>query len=311
MKQLKQLPRSIFDAIGHTPLVELQKWDGISRNVKIYGKLEGCNPGGSVKDRPAYYMIMKAEQAGLLDPGKTIVESTSGNTGIALAMIGSAKGYRVKLFMPECVSTERQICLKAFGAEVELTPAREGTDGAIRRAQSFIEKEPDRYFMPNQFDNPNNLLAHFETTGPEIYEQTGGEVDVFVAGLGTSGTLIGTGNFLKSKKPGVRVVAVEPTEGHTIQGLKNMKESINPKIYDPKAFDEKIIVEDGEAFETTRMLATHEGIFVGMSSGAAVVGAMKIARQMDSGTIVVILPDRGDRYLSTTLFRSVCAKCPP
>ena len=311
MKQLKQLPRNIFDAIGHTPLVELRKWDGINNNVRIYAKLEGCNPGGSVKDRPAYYMIRGAEETGQLKPGKIIVEPTSGNTGIALAMIGSAKGYQVKLFMPECVSTERQICLKAFGAEVELTPAREATDGAIKRAHDFIAKDPDRYFMPNQFDNPNNLLAHFETTGPEIYEQTDGEVDVFVAGLGTSGTLIGTGNYLKSKKRSVKVVAVEPTEGHTIQGLKNMKESINPKIYDPKAFDEKITVEDGEAFETTRLLATHEGIFVGMSSGAAVVGAMKMAQQMDSGTVVVILPDRGDRYLSTTLFRSVCAKCPP
>jgi S-sulfo-L-cysteine synthase (O-acetyl-L-serine-dependent) len=308
---MKQLKHNIFDAIGNTPLVELRKPDGINKNVKVYGKLEGCNPGGSVKDRPAYYMIVKAEEAGLLDPGKIIVEPTSGNTGIALAMIGSAKGYKVKLFMPECVSTERQICLQAFGADVVLTPAREATDGAIRRAWQFIEKEPDKYFMPNQFDNPNNLLAHYKTTGPEIYEQTGGEIDVFVAGLGTSGTLIGTGNYLKEKKPKVKVVAVEPTEGHTIQGLKNMKESINPKIYDPKKFDEKVTVEDGEAFETTRLLATHEGIFVGMSSGAAVAGAMQIARQMDKGTIVVILPDRGDRYLSTTLFRSVCAKCPP
>jgi cysteine synthase B len=308
---MKQLKHNIFDAIGNTPLVELRKPDGISKNVKVYGKLEGCNPGGSIKDRPAYYMILKAEESGQLDPGKIIVEPTSGNTGIALAMIGSAKGYKVKLFMPECVSTERQICLQAFGADVVLTPAKEATDGAIRRAWQFIEKEPDKYFMPNQFDNPNNVLAHYKTTGPEIYEQTGGEVDVFVAGLGTSGTLIGTGNYLKEKKPGVKVVAVEPTEGHTIQGLKNMKESINPKIYDPTKFDEKVTVEDGEAFEITRLLATHEGIFVGMSSGAAVAGAMQIARQMDKGTIVVILPDRGDRYLSTTLFRSVCAKCPP
>jgi S-sulfo-L-cysteine synthase (O-acetyl-L-serine-dependent) len=308
---MNQLKTSIFDAIGNTPLVELRKADGISKNVKIYGKLEGCNPGGSIKDRPAYYMINKAEETGQLIPGKTIVEPTSGNTGIALAMIGSAKGYKVKLFMPECVSTERQICLQAFGAEVVLTPAKEATDGAIRRAWQFIEKEPGEYFMPNQFDNPNNWLAHYETTGPEIYEQTGGEVDVYVAGLGTSGTLIGTGKYLREKKPKIKVVAVEPTEGHTIQGLKNMKEAIVPKIYDPKGFDEKITIEDGEAFETTRLLATHEGIFVGMSSGAAVAGAMQVARQMEKGTIVVILPDRGDRYLSTTLFRSVCAKCPP
>jgi cysteine synthase B len=308
---MKEVKSSVFDAIGNTPLVELTKLDGLNPRVKIYGKLEGCNPGGSIKDRPAYYMIVKAEESGELTKDKTIVEPTSGNTGIALAMIGSAKGYKVKLFMPECVSTERQICLQAYGAEVVLTPAKEATDGAIRRAWQFLEKEPGNYFMPNQFDNPNNVLSHYETTGPEIYRQTDGEVDVFVAGLGTSGTLIGTGRYLKEKKPKVKVVAVEPTEGHTIQGLKNMKESINPKIYNPREFDEKITVEDGEAFETTRLLATREGVFVGMSSGAAVAGALNIARQMDQGTIVVILPDRGDRYLSTTLFRSVCAKCPP
>jgi len=308
---MKQAKHNVYEAIGNTPLVELRNTDGINPRVKVFAKLEGNNPGGSIKDRPAYYMIIKAEQAGQLTRDRIIVEPTSGNTGIALAMIGSAKGYKVKLFMPECVSTERQICLQAYGAEVVLTPAKESTDGAIRRAHQFVEREPEKYFMPNQFDNPNNPLAHYETTGPEIYEQTGGEVDVFVAGLGTSGTLLGTGKYLKEKKPKVKIVAVEPTEGHTIQGLKNMTESINPKIYDPKGFDEKVIVEDGEAFETTRLLATKEGIFVGMSSGAAVVGAMKIAQQMDSGTIVVILPDRGDRYLSTTLFRSVCAKCPP
>ena len=308
---MKHMKGSVFDAIGNTPLVELRRLNGLNSGIKIYGKLEGCNPGGSVKDRPAYYMIAKAEENGQLTRDKIIVEPTSGNTGIALAMIGSAKGYKVKLFMPECVSTERQICLQAFGAEVVLTPAREATDGAILRAQQFIESDPEKFFMPNQFDNPNNLLAHYETTGPEIYEQTAGEIDMFVAGLGTSGTLIGTGNYLKEKKRGIAVVAVEPEEGHSIQGLKNMKESINPKIYDQKAFDEKITVEDGEAFEMTRLLATTEGIFVGMSSGAAVAGAVKAARQMDSGTVVVILPDRGDRYLSTTLFRSICAKCPP
>jgi S-sulfo-L-cysteine synthase (O-acetyl-L-serine-dependent) len=308
---MKQLKHNVYEAIGNTPLIELRNVDGVNPKVKVFGKLEGNNPGGSIKDRPAYYMIVKAEEAGQLTKDKIIVEPTSGNTGIALAMIGCAKGYRVKLFMPECVSTERQICLQAYGAEVTLTPAREATDGAIRRAHEFIANDPAQYFMPNQFDNPNNLLAHYETTGPEIYDQTGGEVDVFVAGLGTSGTLLGTGKYLKEKKPKVKIVAVEPTEGHTIQGLKNMTESIKPGIYDPKGFDEKVTVEDGEAFETTRLLATKEGIFVGMSSGAAVVGAMKIAQQMDSGTIVVILPDRGDRYLSTTLFRSVCAKCPP
>ncbi len=236
---MKQAKHNVYEAIGNTPLIELRNWDGINPRVKVFGKLEGNNPGGSIKDRPAYYMIVKAEEAGQLTKDRIIVEPTSGNTGIALAMIGSAKGYKIKLFMPECVSTERQICLQAYGAEVVLTPAREATDGAIRRAHQFVEKDPDKYFMPNQFDNPDNLLAHYETTGPEIYEQTGGEVDVFVAGLGTSGTLIGTGKYLKEKKPKVKVVAVEPTEGHTIQGLKNMTESINPKIYDPKGFDEK------------------------------------------------------------------------
>lgn len=301
---------SIFDAIGNTPLVELKNLNGNSK-VKILGKLEGSNPGGSVKDRPAYYMIIKAEESGRLTKDKTIVEPTSGNMGIALAMIGAAKGYNVKLFMPECVSTERQRTLAALGADVTLTPAEEGTDGAITRARQLVSDGAEKYFMPNQFDNDANVLAHYVSTGPEILSQTNGEVDVFIAGMGTTGTLMGTGKYLKEKKPGVKVIAVEPTVGHTIQGLKNMNESIVPKIYDPRIFDEKIVVEDEEAFETTRLLAVKEGLFVGMSSGAAVAGALKIAKNLNSGTVVVILPDRGDRYLSTTLFRSFCAKCPP
>jgi cysteine synthase B len=302
---------SILSAIGNTPLVELNNLNNKKPKVRIFGKLEGCNPGGSVKDRPAYYMIKKAEEAGELAKNKIILEPTSGNTGIALAMIGAAKGYRVKLCMPECVSTERQLVLQALGAEVILTPAKEGTDGAIRKAHQLLNDEPDKYYMPNQFENENNVLAHYETTGPEIFAQTNGKIDVFVAGMGTTGTLMGVKRFFKEKKPKVRVVAVEPTEGHTIQGLKNMKESIVPKIYNSQMLDEKITIGDGEAFETTRMLAAKEGIFVGMSSGAAVAGALKAAEKMRSGTIVVILPDRGDRYLSTTLFRSICAKCPP
>jgi cysteine synthase B len=290
--------------------VELKSYNGNAR-VRILAKLEGNNPGGSVKDRPAHYMIRKAEESGELTPGKTILEPTSGNTGIALAMIGAAKGYRVKLCLPACVSSERQAILEAFGAEVVLTPSDEGTDGAIRKAEEILESEPDKHFMPNQFANANNVLAHYETTGPEIMAQTRGEVDVFVAGLGTTGTLIGTGRYLREKKAGVKIVGVEPVEGHTIQGLKNMKESIVPEIYDPGKMDEKIVVGDEEAFETTRLLATREGLFVGMSGGAALVGALRFAEQLDAGTIVVILPDRGDRYLSTTLFRAVCAKCPP
>jgi len=301
---------NILSAIGNTPLVELTNLNE-NPKVRIFGKLEGCNPGGSVKDRPAYYMIKKAEESGELTTGKIILEPTSGNTGIALAMIGAAKGYKVKLCMPECVSTERRRILEAFDAEIVLTPTKEGTDGAIRKAQKLITDEPDRYYMPNQFENENNILAHYETTGPEILSQTKGEIDVFVAGMGTGGTLMGVGRYLKERKSGVRIVGIEPTEGHTIQGLKNMSESIVPGIFHPEELDERIVVEDDPAFEMARLLATKEGIFVGMSSGAAVTGALRIAKKMQSGTIVVILPDRGDRYLSTTLFRSICAKCPP
>ncbi len=301
---------SILSTIGNTPLVELTNLNN-SSNVKIFGKLEGANPSGSVKDRPAYYMIKKAEESEELSHDKIILEPTSGNTGIALAMIGAAKGYEVTLVMPKCVSKERQRILEAFGANVILTPGSEGTDGAIRKAHKLLNEDPERYFMPNQFENENNILAHYETTGPEIFSQTNGQIDVFVAGMGTTGTLMGVGKYLKEQKPEIRIVGVEPTEGHTIQGLKNMKESIVPKIFDPEMIDEKITIEDDEAFDTTRLLATKEGIFVGMSSGAAGAGALHIAKNMDSGTIVTILPDRGDRYLSTTLFRSVCAKCPP
>jgi len=245
---------NILSAIGNTPLIELTN---LSKNpgVRILGKLEGCNPGGSVKDRPAYYMIKKAEDSGELTRGKIILEPTSGNTGIALAMIGAVKGYRVKLFMPECVSVERQYILKAFGAEVELTTAKDGTDGAIERAHQIQSKDEDKYYMPNQFKNENNTLAHYETTGPEIFTQTDGEVDVFVAGMGTGGTLMGVSRYLREKKPEVKIVGVEPTEGHTIQGLKNMSESVVPEIYNPAALDEKIVEEDGEAFDIARYLA--------------------------------------------------------
>ena len=300
----------ILSAIGNTPLVELKNLNTNPR-VNIFGKMEGSNPGGSIKDRPAYYMIKKAEESGELTKGKVILEPTSGNTGIAVAMIGAARGYHVTLVIPGCVSVERNRVLEAFGAEVILTPACDGTDGAIRRAHQIVNDEPDRYYMPNQFENENNTLSHYETTGPEIYAQTNGEIDVFIAGMGTTGTLMGTGRYLKEKKPGIRIVGVEPVKGHAIQGLKNMGEAIVPQIYRPELLDEKLTVEDDEAFETARLLATREGIFVGMSSGAAVAGALRLAAGMRSGTIVAVLPDRGDRYLSTTLFRSICAKCSP
>jgi len=274
-------------------------------------KLEGNNPGGSVKDRIAYYMIKKAIESGELVLGKTILEPTSGNTGIALAMIGAAMGYRVKLTMPECVSLERQRAIEAFGAEIDLTAGHQSTDGAIIRAHQIVQENPDQYYMPNQFDNESNVLAHYETTGPEIFTQTNGEVDVFVAGMGTTGTLMGVSKCLKERKPSVRIVGVEPELEHKIQGLKNMHESIVPRVFQEHALDDKLTISDEEAFETTRLLATREGVFVGMSSGAAVAGALKIARELNSGTLVVLLPDRGDRYLSTCLFMSICAKCPP
>jgi cysteine synthase B len=302
---------SILSAIGNTPLVEITNLNNKKTGVKLFAKLEGSNPGGSVKDRAAYWMIKKAEESGELTKGKIILEPTSGNTGIALAMIGAAKGYSVKLCMPQCVSIERQQTLQALNAEVILTPAKEGTDGAIRKSHELLNGAPEKYYMPNQFENENNYMAHYYTTGPELLSQSNGQIDFFVAGMGTTGTLMGIYKFFKEKKPQVKVVGVEPTEGHTIQGLKNMKESIVPKIYNPQMLDEKITIEDGEAFETTRLLASKEGIFVGMSSGAAVAGALRIAQKIESGTIVALLPDRGDRYLSTMLFMSVCAKCPP
>lgn len=310
MRSILKKPGDLLNAIGWTPLIELVNLNHNPR-VKILAKAEGSNPGGSVKDRPALFMIQKAEKTGVLTKDKAIVEATSGNMGIALAMIGSVKGYRVRLFMPECVSSERRSILEAFGADLILTPAGEGTDGAIKRAREFVDREPEAYFLPDQFSNEANVLSHYLTTGPEILSQADGVIDIFVAGMGTTGTLMGVSQFLKEKRPETRIVGIEPTVGHAIQGLKNMTEAIVPKIYNPAMLDEKITIQDEEAFETARLLAAREGLFVGMSSGAAVAGALRLAKNMDKGIIVTLLPDRGDRYLSTSLFRSICAKCPP
>ncbi len=300
----------ILDCIGNTPLARLDKVNP-NPKVRILAKLEGNNPGGSVKDRIAYYMVEEAEKAGLLNNGTVILEATSGNTGIGLAMVGTAKGFRVKLVMPECVSLERRKVLEAFGAELVLSPGKEGTDGAIRLARNIFEEDKESYFMPNQFDNSANIKAHYETTGKEIIDQTKGDIDVFVSGMGTTGTLMGVSRRLKEFNKNIKIVGVEPLLGHRIQGLKNMTESIVPKIFNPSVLDEKLNVNDDDAFDTTRLLAVKEGLFVGMSSGAAMWGAIQKAKEMKEGTIVVILPDRGDRYLSTALFTSVCAKCPP
>ena len=301
----------LLQSIGNTPLVELRRIKP-SKGARIMVKLEGANPGGSIKDRPALWMIEQAEREGALTPGKIILEPTSGNTGIGLAMVGAYKGYRVKLALPECVSDERRQILLAYGAELELTPFCEKTDGAIRTAHRILAEFPDRYFMPNQFANPANWKSHYDSTAPEIIEQTGGEITAFVAGLGTSGTLMGMSRRFKEYNPKIQIVAAEPKEGHAIQGLKSLKEAIVPEIYDPSHLDHTLFIDDRPAFAMTQRLAMEEGLFCGMSSGAAVWAALKIAEDLSpSDTVVTVLPDRGDRYLSTNLFRSICADCPP
>jgi len=299
----------IIECIGNTPLACIET--NPNPGVKVFAKLEGNNPGGSIKDRIALYMIEAAEREGKLTRDKIILEATSGNTGIGLAMVASAKRYRVKLTMPACVSIERRRVLEAFGAELIISPSNEGTDGAIRLAHKILSEEPEKYFMPNQFDNEANVLAHYETTGKEVIEQTGGRITHFVAGMGTTGTLMGVSRRLKEFNQDIKIIGVEPVLSHRIQGLKNMAESIRPKIFDPARLDEHYFVNDDEAFYSTRMLAVREGMFVGMSSGAAMHIAFRKSSELNEGVIVVILPDRGDRYLSTSLFTSVCAKCPP
>jgi cysteine synthase B len=304
---------SVLNAIGNTPMVEMRRlWDSDKSGVRILAKLEGSNPGGSVKDRPAYYMLKNAVESGDLTPDKTILEPTSGNTGIGMAMIAVAMGFRIKLTMPACVSEERRSILSAFGAELELTPGCDKTDGAIKRAYNIMEHHGDKYYMPNQFTNPANWQSHYETTAPEIVRDTNGGADVLVAGMGTTGTLMGCSKYFREKHQKTKVVGIEPSLEHRIQGLKNMNEAIVPGIYDAGLLDRKIVCSDDNAFNYFRDLAVREGLFCGLSSGAAWWGAMEVARDMPRGsTVVVIFPDRGDRYLSTEVFRSVCALCPP
>jgi S-sulfo-L-cysteine synthase (O-acetyl-L-serine-dependent) len=304
---------SVISAIGNTPLVEITRlWDQRATGVRMLVKLEGANPGGSIKDRPAYFMLKKAIDSGALTPEKTILEPTSGNTGIGMAMIASALGYRIKLTMPACVSEERRAVLMALGAELELTPGCDKTDGAILRARTIMERYPDEYFMPNQFANPANWEAHFETTAPEIIRDAKGGVDYVVAGMGTTGTLMGCSRYFRKHHPETKVIGIEPCLNHRIQGLKNMQEAIVPDIFDPSILDKRMTCEDDDAFNVTRDMALREGLFCGISSGAALWGALKAARDLARGsTVVAILPDRGDRYLSTEVFRSKCAQCPP
>ncbi len=292
---------SILDLIGHTPLVEIRRMNP-NPAVPILAKLEYLNPGGSIKDRAAFYMIEAAERSGELTPDKIVVEATSGNTGIGLAMVCAIKGYKLLLTMSENASVERQKILRARGAEIHLTPGHLGTDGAIEEAYRLAREFPQKYFVTDQFNNAANWKAHYEGTAKEIWEQTEGRVTTVVATLGTSGTLMGLSRGLKEFSRQVRIVGVEPYLGHKIQGLKNLKESYQPEIFEKERLDEKVHIDDEEAFETARRLARQEGLMVGMSSGAAMAIALRCAAEMKSGLIVVILPDSGERYLSTSLF---------
>jgi len=291
----------ILHTIGRTPMVKINNMID-KPGINVYAKLEGFNPTGSIKDRIAHRMIQQAENEGKLTKNKIIIEPTSGNTGIGLAMIGAVKGYKVVIVMSEGVSEERRKILRAFGAELVLTDKEYGTDGAICRAKKMVKENPEKYFFPNQFSNEYNKMAHYKATGNEIWEQTNGEIDYFVSSIGTSGTIMGVGKALKENNPNIKIVCAYPEKNHYIQGLKNMDEAIVPEIYEPGKIDEKITVSSEESFETARQIVKKEGIFVGMSSGAAMLAAMKLSEKIDTGNIVVIFPDRGDKYLSTGLF---------
>ncbi len=295
------IKENILNCIGNTPLIKINKI--VSNNkVQIWAKVEFFNPGGSIKDRPALYMIEHAEKKGELTKEKIILEATSGNTGIGLALVAAVKGYRVLLIMSEGVSEERRKILKALGAEIKLTPAHLGTDGAIEYAYNLAREEPNKYWLVDQFNNDANWKAHYYGTALEIWKQTGGNLDIVVATMGTTGTIMGISRRLKELKPAVKIIGVEPYMGHKIQGLKNMKESYAPGIFNKSLVDKIINIEDDEAFEMARLLAKKEGLFVGMSSGAAMAAALRIAKEINNGNIVVILPDGGERYLSTALF---------
>jgi S-sulfo-L-cysteine synthase (O-acetyl-L-serine-dependent) len=295
---------SILDLVGHTPLLDVTTLaPGATSRVRVYAKLEGFNPGGSVKDRAALWMVRKGLATGDLRPGKTIIDSTSGNTGIALAMIGAALGYPVTLVMPENVSRERKRIIGAFGAQIVYSSGLEGSDGAILKCRDVLHEAPERYFKPDQYFNPMNPQAHFESTGPEIWEATEGRVTHFVAGIGTGGTVMGTGRYLKSRDPRIQVIAAEPDDAlHGLEGLKHMASSIVPGIYHEAELDRKVPVPTDVAYDLVYELGSRHGLIVGQSCGAALYAARCIARELDDGVVVAIFPDFGDRYLSTNLW---------
>lgn len=291
----------ILGTIGSTPMVRINRLCP-NPKVNIFAKLEGFNPTGSIKDRIALRMVESAEREGRLCKGHTIIEPTSGNTGIGLAIAGIVKGYPVEIVMSSAVSIERRKIIRSYGAKVILTPAEEGTDGAIRLARKMVAEHPEKYFMPDQFANAANYLAHYEKTAIEIWQQTDGQIDYLVCAVGTSGTLMGLSRFLRTMKPDIKVVCAHPIKGHYIQGLKNMEEAIVPEIYNPSLIDVQEMIESEEAIEMARQIIAKEGIFAGMSSGAAMIAALRTAEKIEKGNIVVVFPDRAEKYLSTTMF---------
>ena len=290
---------SIVDLIGRTPLVRLRRFEAGTPGVELYAKAEWQNPGGSVKDRAAARMILAGEASGALVKGRTILDATSGNTGIAYATVGAARGYKVKLCVPDNASRERKLILRALGAELVLTDPLEGTDGAIREARRLHASDPERYFYPDQYNNEANWRAHYDTTGAEIIEQTSGRLTHFVAGLGTSGTFVGTGRRLRQFNPAIRLISFQPDGPlHGLEGLKHMDSAIVPGIYDPKLADEDLRIDTETAYEMVRRLAREEGLLAGISSGAALAASLEIARRLTRGVVVTVFPDGAEKYLT-------------
>jgi cysteine synthase B len=289
--------RSIDEAIGNTPLVRL-RLPGVPPGVELWGKCEWFNPGGSVKDRTALSIVREGEKSGALARGRTIIDSSSGNTAVGLALVGRARGYAVELYMPASVAPERRRICEAYGAKIVLTDAFSGSDGAIVAVREKVAADPDHYFYADQYRNPANPLAHYRTTGPEIWEQTGGRLTHFVAGIGTSGTVVGTGRYLHERTPRPRVVAVEPDEPlHGLEGMKHLPSAIVPEIYDPGVEDEKVRVATEDGYRACQEVLDADGLLVGHSAGAALFAARALARTLASGVVVVLLPDGGERYL--------------
>lgn len=299
-------PRSILECVGNTPLLDLTEFArrlGVSETVAVYAKAEWFNPGGSVKARAALRIVEEAERSGALTRDKILIDSSSGNTAIAYALIGAVKGYRVHLVMPANVSQERKALVKAYGATLIESDPLEGSDGAIRLVRQIVAQDPERYFYADQYNNPANWRAHYDTTGPEIWRQTGGRVTHFVAGLGTTGTFVGTGRYLKERNPHVTLVGVQPAdELAVIEGLKHLETAIVPGIYDPRLVDRGLFVEADAAWEMTRRLAREAGLFVGFSSGAAMHAALTVARELNHGVVVTLFPDDGSKYVSLGIF---------